>query len=210
MGDGAPLLPTELLHRMQQPSTDQEVFPGVGIGVAWWLRQVDGVRVLQHPGAGAGQKSAFTMVPERDFAVVVLVNCVPNGYRAHETITRWALEAYLGVVERDPEPLDLTPQELAPYVGTYRTGAIRMDAIVTDGGLEIQLEMIRGGGEPPALDSYRVGMVDGERFVVVDGPYQGRQGRFVREGDEAVSLQHGGRLAFRAGPGAGTPAGSRP
>jgi CubicO group peptidase (beta-lactamase class C family) len=198
LGDGAPLLPSEQLRRMQQPSTDLELFPGVGIGLPWWLREVDGVRVVEHPGDGSGQISAFTMVPDRDFAVVVLVNCVPNGQETKTALVNWALEAYLELVEPEPEPLDLSPGELAPYAGIYATDAVGMDVAVNGNRLDILVAFKPGGGEPPSSVNFKVGMLDGESFVVVEGPYKGLQGYFVRDGGEIVALAHIGRLATRA------------
>ena len=197
VGDGSPLLPPELLRRMQEPSTDLELFPDVKIGVAWWLRDIEGVRIVEHPGDGPGQQSAFTMVPERDFAVVVLANSVPNGSEAKTTLVPYALEAYLDLVEPEPELLDLSPDELAPYAGTYSTEAVRMDTTVNGNRLDILVELTPGGDEPPSEINFPVGLVDGDRFVVIDGPYKGLKGYFVREGDELVSLSHIGRLADR-------------
>jgi CubicO group peptidase (beta-lactamase class C family) len=198
LGDGAPLMPTELLQRMQRPSTEHELFPGVGLGLAWWLRDIEGVRIVEHPGDGAGQKSAFTLVPDRDFAVAVLVNCVPNGQETKDTLVRWALETYLDLVEPEPVLLELGPDELAQYAGTYSTDAARMDVTVDGSRLDILVELTPGGGEPPSSINFPVGMLDGEGFVVVDGPYKGLQGYFVRDGGDIVSLMHIGRLSQRA------------
>jgi CubicO group peptidase (beta-lactamase class C family) len=199
LGDGAPLMPMELLQRMQRPSTEHELFPGTGIGLAWWLRDIEGVRIVEHPGDGAGQKSAFTLVPDRDFAVAVLVNCVPNGQETKDALVRWALEEYLDLVEPEPVVLELAPDELAQYAGTYTTDAARMDVTVAGSRLDILVRLTPGGGEPPSSINFPVGMLDGEGFVVVDGPYKGLQGYFVRENGAIVSLHHIGRLSQRAG-----------
>jgi hypothetical protein len=127
----------------------------------------------------------------------VFVNCVPDGHEVKDTLVRWALEAYAGVIDRDPEPLDVDPSELAPYVGTYATDAVRMDATVSGNRLDIAVTFTPGGGEPPSSETFRVGMFDVDRFVVVAGPYKGLTGSFVRDGDEIAALAHIGRLAPR-------------
>jgi hypothetical protein len=43
------------------------------------------------------------MVPERDFAVIVLTNCGPSGHQLNNEIVDWALKTYLDVVPLEPE-----------------------------------------------------------------------------------------------------------
>ena len=45
-------------------------------------------------------------------------------------------------------------------------------------------------------------MIDGERFVVVGGPFKGHQGHFVRDPGN-ISLALAGRAMLRIGDGAG-------
>ena len=121
LGDGAGIMRRETLDRMKRPtaSLDRSAL-GDHVGISWLLRDVAGVRVVAHGGTTHGQLSAFLLVPERDFAITVLTNST-NGGQLHTAVARWALEAYLGVAEPDPEPLSLTEAELAPYAGRYRT-----------------------------------------------------------------------------------------
>ena len=101
------------------------------------------------------------MVPERQFAIVGLTNCGPNGNQFLDELGRWALEAYLGIVERDPEPVALGAEQLADYVGTYETvaaiatitrdddsGALVLVAEIKPEALE---KLARGGTGEPAV-----------------------------------------------------------
>jgi CubicO group peptidase (beta-lactamase class C family) len=120
--DGTRVLREDLLQSMQTPTIEA---PGSAlgdlVGISWLLRDLeDGVRIAQHGGDTIGQHSIFVMVPERSFAVVSLTNCGPNGGEFNERIERWTLEAYLGIVERDPEPLELTTQSSPPTRGHTR------------------------------------------------------------------------------------------
>lgn len=124
-------LPAE--HRLQSmhaPTTSHELLPGVRVGIGWLLREIDGVRLVEHHGDVSGQHSSLTVVPERDCAIVVLTNCSPAGRELAERIARQTLQTRLGLVEGSPEQLLLSPDELAPYTGDlpYRgrpTGGVR-------------------------------------------------------------------------------------
>jgi CubicO group peptidase (beta-lactamase class C family) len=202
--DGTRVLSEATLRRMQQQTSGRE--PGERYGIVWKLRDVEGVKLVEHGGDSAGQHSAFSMVPERDYAITILTNCGPNGQELREELVRWALEAYLGVVMRDPEPLDLGPTELAPYAGAYETGGLRIHVTVERNRLlftsELQPDIIAqaqqaGEDAPEAPPPFRGGMIGDERFLILDGPYKGHKGHFVRDGTDAAAAVHLGRLAPR-------------
>ena len=208
--DGKRVIPEELLRQMQEPTAES---PGnaVGdaVGIAWWLRDVDGVRIVSHGGDTIGQHSSFEMVPERDFAIAGLTNCGPNGSQLLDELERWAREAYLGVVDREPEPVALSAEELEPYEGTYGTIAATCEITGRDGGLVLTvalkpeaLEQLLAAGEeePPDTPPFTLGLLPGpgDRYVVTDGPAKGMTGYFARGADGAIEAIHvGGRLAPR-------------
>ena len=122
--DGTEVLPEKLLAQMKEATVETPGSAlGDAIGISWMLRDVDGVRMVGHGGDTLGQHSTFDMVPERQFAITGLTNCGPNGNQFLDELGRWALEAYLGVVDRDPEPVALDDEQLADYAGTYETVA---------------------------------------------------------------------------------------
>jgi len=191
--DGTQLLSRETLERMQRPSVDEEFMPGVKIGVIWMLRDFDGLRVVEHGGDTEGQSTSLWMLPEHDFAVTVLTNGVPDGQALREELPRWAVQQYLGIEIRDPEPLDLSEEELAPYVGRYRTE--ELDVIVTvDGNRLLVTDQNTDEGHAPP---FHVGITGGDRWITTDGPFTGLQGYFVREDGGQASALHIGRLAVR-------------
>jgi hypothetical protein len=148
------------------------------------------------------------MAPERDFAITVLTNCGPNGQALRGQLVRWALEAYLGVVEREPEPASLSEDELAAYTGSFETLAaflhisVEADRLLVVAELKpeaIAQEVAAGEDPPDAPPPFHLVMVatGADRYLVVDGPYQGMQGYFVRDPSGAVEAVHVGRLATR-------------
>jgi CubicO group peptidase (beta-lactamase class C family) len=207
--DGTVILSEENLKRMQAPTVDA---PGSAIGdqigISWMLRDVQGVRLVGHGGNTIGQDSGFDMVPERGFALITMTNSSPNGSMFNEDLLRWALEAYLGIIERDPEPISLGDAELAPYVGGYETIAVWADIVAEGGRLVINvkvkpetLKQLQEAGEeieePPPIP---IGLLPGEgdRYIVTDGPAKGMKGYFVRGDSGDVEAIHiGGRLATR-------------
>jgi CubicO group peptidase (beta-lactamase class C family) len=207
--DGKRVLSEAALKSMQQPTV---LMPGSAlgdaVGISWLLREVGGVTTVGHGGTTHGQHSSFTMVPERRFAFVSMTNCGPNGPQLNKELERWALEAYLGVVEPEPEPLQLGDDELAPFVGHYETIAALVDIVPKDGRLEVQVamkpemaaELNEEGAEVPEQPPFLVGLLagDGDRYVVAEGPAKGMRGYFVRDGDGNVRGIHmGGRLATK-------------
>ena len=211
--DGTRLLSEELMKRMKEPTAEM---PGSAlgdyVGISWLLRDVDGVRIVGHGGDTLGQHSQFLTVPDRDFAISVMTNCGPNGSQLNEELVKWALEAYAGVVDRDPEALELPAEELAPYTGRFETIAAWVDLTVEAGHLLVKAEikpetkrqLMEEGIEEPEQPPIPIGLLPdeqgdpSERYIVIDGPAKGMKGYFTRDGAGTVSAVHvGGRLATR-------------
>jgi CubicO group peptidase (beta-lactamase class C family) len=210
--DGTRLLSEELVRRMQQPTVESPGSAvGDAIGISWLINYADGVPLVGHGGTTNGQLSSFVMVPDRDFAVTVLTNCAPNGSQLHHDLERWALENYVGLVVRDPEPVDLSAAELAAYTGRFETIAATCDITVDGTGLLVKVEpkpemlaVLREAGEenPEDQPPLPLGLLpgDGDRYIVTDGPAKGMKGYFVRGIDGSVEAVHmGGRIATRTG-----------
>jgi CubicO group peptidase (beta-lactamase class C family) len=208
--DGSRILTADLLGRMQQPTFDM-VGSALGdhVGISWLLAEVDGVRTVNHGGTMIGQYSEFTMVPEREFAVITMANCGPNGAEFNHKIVRWALEEYLGLADPEPAALRLPDAELAAYIGSFETIAATVDITAGEGRLSatvtLKPEMAKvlheAGeevpGEQPAIPlALLAGKPDS--YVVDEGPAKGMKGYFTRGADGAVDGVHlGGRLATR-------------
>ncbi|WP_068061574.1 serine hydrolase domain-containing protein [Nocardia xishanensis] len=80
LGDGGAALPTDALLAMRRPTVALRASTlGDAIGIGWFLRDIDGVRTIGHGGSGNGQFAELLIVPERDFALVVMSNAGPEG-----------------------------------------------------------------------------------------------------------------------------------
>jgi len=203
--DGTRVLPAETLHQMRVPTAElQSSTLGDAIGIGWFLRDVGGVRTVGHGGSGNGQFAELLMVPERDFAIVVAANASPGGIPCNQAVVRWALEHYLGVVDRDPEPEPYDQARAAEIVGAYENDAM-MFTITTDGtrlSLEVLLKPeIRAASEvemPADYDPFDFGLLPGDEYIVTSGALKGQRGFFTRdESGAVVGADLAGRLFSR-------------
>jgi CubicO group peptidase (beta-lactamase class C family) len=206
--EGRRLLRAETMELMRRPTAELGGGAlGEAVGIAWLLQDIGGVRLVRHGGGTNGQLSVFAMVPERAFAIAILTNS-DTGSQLNAELQRWALEAYLGVTPGpDPEPLDLPADRLSEYAGRYRTTNGHVDVTVEDGRLvarhvtsEEGRERMRSfhGGQAPEQPPLPLGMLPGDRFVIVEGRARGSRGRFIREAGAVTALELSGRVGPRA------------
>jgi hypothetical protein len=204
---GTRVLPAELLGRMRQPTARLRASTlGDAIGIAWFLREVDGVRTVGHGGSANGQFAELLTVPERGFAVVALANAGPDGTNTNQAVIRWALQAYLQVTDRDPEPLPYDPARARELVGSYEIDA--MTATIGTDGSRLRLEVritpeLRAAADkelPPDIEPSDVGLLggDGDEYLITSGALTGQRGSFTRDHTGAiVGMDLAGRLFTR-------------
>jgi CubicO group peptidase (beta-lactamase class C family) len=213
LGDGRGTDGTQVLSKATLDRMKEETFNlgasaiGDAVGISWLLKDVEGVRLVGHGGTTHGQLSAFQMVPARGFAVVVLTNSAPNGAQFHGAIVKWALEHYLGVVQHQPEPLTLTPDELSAYTGTFRSISAILEVTAVDGALSATIKPTpesvarlreRGEEEREEQPPLKLDLLPDDRFVIGDGPAKGQRGYFTRDDAGDVNgINLGGRYAAR-------------
>ena len=199
--DGTRLLTGESMAEMQRPQVPTGTAGGA-TGITWMVKDVDGVRTIRHGGGTNGQISIFLVAPERDFALVVLTNANRGGEVTDEAV-KWALRHYLGVAEPDPSPLQLTEEQLRPYVGRYVTAMSEAEISLEDG--ELVLQVTPKGGFPykdsppdPPPPPTRVAVLEDDGIVALDSPFKGARGECIRNPDGSIAwLRFGGRIGKR-------------
>jgi len=141
------------LRRMQEPAVPVPGLP-LWIGLDWFSQEVDGVRAIFHNGDTNGQHTVFLAVPERGFAVTLLLNGQP-GALAELVVLDEALARYPGLerlsgqvgltrailAPEDAEPVALTPEQLAAYAGRYVDPGQTDTFSLTADGLERTVEL---------------------------------------------------------------------
>ncbi|MEU1210535.1 serine hydrolase domain-containing protein [Nocardia sp. NPDC005825] len=205
--DGETVLPTDLLRAMREPTvTLRNSTLADAFGLCWMLRDVDGVRMAGHGGSGFGQFADFQLVPERDFAIVVLSNASPDGIPANQAIVRWALEHYLGVIDQDPEPVPFDATRVPELSGVYDIDAMTMtcyaegDQLYLDCKVKPEIRAAGGAEIPQDHPPFPFGILpgDGDDYVITAGSFEGQRGFFSRDADgEIIGVDLAGRLFGR-------------
>ncbi|MDT0451433.1 serine hydrolase domain-containing protein [Streptomyces hesseae] len=201
------VLPADALRRMQSETVALRGSTlGDAFGIAWFLRDIDGVHTIGHGGSGNGQFAELLVVPERNFAVVALSNAGPDGYVFNQAALRWTLEHYLGVVEHAPEPLPYDAAAAHEVVGHYENDAMNLD-IATDGsrltlavGIKPEIREASDMEMPPDYPAAAMGLLPGgdDEYVITEGGLADQRGFFTRDdAGTIVGVDLAGRLFGR-------------
>ncbi|RAG85037.1 serine hydrolase [Streptacidiphilus pinicola] len=204
---GAQVLPAEAVRHMRVPTVALQASSlGDALGICWFLRDVDGVHTFGHGGSANGQFAEFLIVPDRNFAIVVTSNAGPDGTTCNQAIVRWALENYLGILDRDPEPIPYDAARAQEIVGGYDIDVMTL-TIATDGnGLTLAAAIkpeIRAAStdEMPAdYEPAAMGLLpgDGDEYIITEGGLTGQRGFFSRDENGAVvAIDLAGRVFNR-------------
>lgn len=205
---GVRVLPAKVLHRMKEPTVALRGSSlGDAIGICWFLRDVDGVRTVGHGGSANGQFAELLLVPERNFAVVSLSNAGPGGIPFNQAVVRWALQTYLGLTAREPEPLPYDATRAQEIVGSYENEYMTL-TINNDGAaltlvvrIKPEIRAAAKSEPPPDLAPADIGLLpgDSDEYIVTDGSLKGQRGFFTRdESGAVVGVDLAGRLFKRA------------
>jgi CubicO group peptidase (beta-lactamase class C family) len=212
LGDGSAasgirVLPTPVLQQMREPTAELRASSlGDAIGLGWFLREVDGVRTVGHAGSANGQFAELLIVPEHTFAVVSLSNAGPDGIPFNQAVVRWALENYLGLLDRDLEHFPFDAARAQEIVGTYANEMMTftIDTVGDRLRLEVRIKPeIRAATDkepPPDPPPAEFGLLPGDKdeYIVTDGAFKGQRGFFTRDKNGAVvGVDLAGRLFNR-------------
>jgi hypothetical protein len=194
-------LSDESLARMRTPLAPAGNFADA-VGVAWMLRSVDGVGIVEHSGGTWGQQTTLKIVPERDYAQVILTNA-SRGAELHGWLSAGLLDEHLGLKTVVPEPVHVPPERLAEFVGHYDAWTSGLDVAAGDGDLVIQVHPkgdfpTKGSPPGPTPPPGRFALWTDDHLVGQEPPYRGARAEFVRDAQGQVThLRFGGRLARR-------------
>ena len=204
---GVEVLPTHVLQQMKKPTAELRASTlGDAVGLGWFLRDVDGVPTVGHAGSANGQFAELLIVPERNFAVMSMSNAGPDGIPFNQEIVRWALENYLGLVDRDPKPIPFDATRVREIVGKYENAMMTftIDTVGDRFRLEVRIKPeIRATAEkepPPDPEPADFGLLPGNKdeYIITSGAFKGQRGFFTRDTSGAVvGVDLAGRLFSR-------------
>jgi CubicO group peptidase (beta-lactamase class C family) len=204
LGDGRAKDGSQVLSRDVLALTHARLGPGGamsaddfdGVGVNWLLRQVNGIRIVEHSGTTPGHRARVVLVPERRFAYVLLTNGV-GGSAIRKDLTTWALDHYLGLRESPPLPIRVPPSQLGDYIGAYGVRDVITAARVARAGDGIAFEALGEDGSPQAPPA-PLGLYAPDRAIVTDGPLKENRVDFLRDDTGDVAwLRFAGRALNR-------------
>ena len=203
LGDGTAPAGTRLLSResvelMRTPLANADLDRRVG--VAWFLREAQGVRLQYHGGVAIGQQGVLMLAPERGAAIAVETNSVRGGL-LHTEVTKWWQRERLGIEQPEPRYVELDRTRYAALAGRYL--AELSDAVLeaSDTGLVYRsFSHNRLGVVPPPQDPppSRVAFSADEQFTLLDGPLKDTRGEFLRDNGDIKWMRVGGRVYRRA------------
>lgn len=207
LGDGSiddetRLLSTESMTQMQSPQVS--IWGNMKWGLTWGINEINGTCQISHGGGTAGQISLLILIPEHKFAIVILTNANRGGAVTRD-VSRWALKKYLGLESPDPSPLEVSEEELAPYVGRYSRPFMSIELGLLGGKLVAQMTYERGfpakdSPPPPAPPPASLVLCEKDLLLVVDGPLKDAKVEVVRQPDGTIGwLRVGGRIHVRQG-----------
>lgn len=201
LGDGTAPDGTRLLSAATMADMQSKHATAIGIteaiGLPWMLDTVGGVRTVSHSGGMNGQMSAFTLVPDRQFAISVCTNADAGGLLAEE-VAAWAMEHGLGLAHAPLTPMARSAEELDEYAGVYAMGVITVKR--TDGGLQVCRAPVPGSelmeSTPPPT---RIAFSAPDEIFSLDEPQsRSGRGRFLRDAAGQITALHaGGRFLMR-------------
>lgn len=135
--DGIRIISEESALAMQEAFVEADTFDR-SYGIGWSLQAYPGVTAVGHGGAWGGHRAHLTIVPERRFAIGVLVNS-DAGVRAYTEVEEWALEHEVGITVPKPEPITMADEALDRFTGTFTRHDGRYEVTRRGNGLRITL-----------------------------------------------------------------------
>lgn len=187
MGDGtvngARLLSKESLVEMQTPrfaANDPE-----SVGLTWYMREVNGSKILRHDGGTNGQNTNFNILPAHHMAIAILTNGELGTTLVNATI-KVILREYLEIAPKPDVAVEMNPAQLREYVGHYEARADNVDVSLQDG--ELIFQVTNKGGFPTPSDPpppmqpppVRVSFYAPDKVFARDDPYKERHWEFLR------------------------------
>jgi CubicO group peptidase (beta-lactamase class C family) len=197
---GTEILDEGLLREMRRARVSGERDDGQGLG--WMLSDVGGLRFVAHGGDTNGQNSAFWMVPEKDFAFVLLTNA-DRGDLVCKGVSEWVRREFLGVQEEEPEPMEVPEAELQEYAGRYVMGGTGDAIDLRVEGVALRFEETYGDRsvisetEPESPPPARARFYARDRIILVDGPHKGARVEFLRGAEGRIRWLRTGRVYAR-------------
>jgi CubicO group peptidase (beta-lactamase class C family) len=192
---GARLLPRGTLELMRTRQADADLDRKVGI--AWFLRDAQGLRLQYHGGVAIGQQGILMIAPDRNAAIAVQTNSVRGGL-LHTEVTKWWQKEYLGFEAPAPVYIELATARYGQLAGRYAAELSDAQLEISDTGLIYRsFSHNKLKNDPPPQDPppSRVAFTSDSQFTLLDGPLKDTRGEFLADAAGKVRwMRVGGRV----------------
>ncbi len=195
--NGRRVLKTSSLREMQearQPATG-----AAWLGLSWFTEIVAGMKVIEHGGATNGQTCGYWLIPEKQFALIVLTN---SSASVPAEIFNATLKFYFGAKNSLPKLIETPKAELREYVGAYENIEDVFNVSLSAKGLALNIQTKGGFPTPdsppaPAPPSTDFGFYEKDKFVIHNPAYRARLGEFVRDASGKIKYMRLSRIHTR-------------
>jgi len=197
--NGKRLLEPESLRRLHTPQL--RYCPDNSVALTFWVDDSRAARTLSHGGGTVGQTSLLTLVPDRDFSILLVTNS-GNGSQLNQKVTNWALDHYLGIETPELVTMEVPQERLAEYVGSYEATLSAADVESSGGRLVIRRRSLGGFPTkdipPPPTEPrppVHYGFYGEDQIVGLEAPNKGDRGQFLRDPNGGIAwLRLGKRI----------------
>lgn len=200
MGDGTTaggdrVVTRETLELMRTPVVPSSLEEWMGL--TWFSRDYDGLRVYHHGGTVIGQVSSFAFAPDRQFALAMVTN--GNKRELLSDVTKWAYKTYLGINTPKAEGREATNEEAQALAGRYESITNVLTLSLDEGALTLHLEPKESArrimaNPPPPPPPMKVGVSRADRIIILDDPLKDVEAEIVNSSDGNTWLRLGLRL----------------
>jgi CubicO group peptidase (beta-lactamase class C family) len=181
--NGKVLMSRQALDYAHAPAVDAPT--GGKTGVTWFVDEISGVRNVHRMGSFTGYRTWLEVIPEREFAVVVLTNS-DRGVEVYAPLAEAAIKLFTGLETHRISPIDSDPKVLDSYLGTF-VGVYQDYVIKRDGGTysaETKSKPIYPGApawaDPPPA---KIANAGNGWFTITEGPKKGLVGELLNDQD---------------------------
>lgn len=195
-------LSAETRELMITPQVDAVGTENLGdqFGLGWFVRDLNGTRMISHAGDVLGQHALMLAVPDADFAVAVTVNG-DAGAGVCESVCRRALTECLGLGQpADGQGTPAAGQARTEIAGRYESPLSTIEVTLGEDGsawLTLEPKPPMPGwpvSEPPRRSCAQI--LDDDIIALTEGSLAGSRARVIRADDGPVAfLRVEGRLA---------------
>jgi CubicO group peptidase (beta-lactamase class C family) len=174
---GNTLLSKEALAFAHAPAVDAPT--GGFTGLTWFVRKYGEVTSAFHGGTYIGYRAWLQLIPEHDFAVIVLTNS-DRGVEAYTTVADSMVRAFTSLEHQTAVAAGVDPAVLDPFVGVFK-GTFQDFEITSSNGryqLAQTSKLTKPGADPAPAN---VANTTEGWMIVTAGPNKGALGELLED-----------------------------